>query len=204
MGCRSKGASDWRNEVINGIIAGQPLVRTRRNKASADQPIHATLVDHVAIRREATKALQTERAYHIERAAKITAELGDGPVPAMNTGSPTSDRDVSSEHTVNVNVPVKVRVMKPNASTSAPKRPITPKPSKGPRLARRTADQVQEALTGVIELLTKNPDGMKAEAIRAELGIDVREIPRILKLGMEKAEIRSTGQKRATVYFANN
>jgi hypothetical protein len=34
------------------------------------------------------------------------------------------------------------------------------------------------------------------------LGLDVREVPRILKEGLTSKKLRSKGQKRATTYFA--
>jgi hypothetical protein len=43
---------------------------------------------------------------------------------------------------------------------------------------------------------------MRAEEIRKMLGLDVREMPRILKEGFAKKALKSKGQKRATTYFA--
>jgi hypothetical protein len=54
----------------------------------------------------------------------------------------------------------------------------------------------------VTKLVKSRPKGLRAEEIRKMLGLDVREVPRILKEGLAKKKLRSTGQKRATTYFA--
>jgi hypothetical protein len=43
---------------------------------------------------------------------------------------------------------------------------------------------------------------MRAEEIRSMLGMQAREMPRILKEGLAKKKLTSKGQKRATTYFA--
>lgn len=42
---------------------------------------------------------------------------------------------------------------------------------------------------------------MRAEEIRKFLNLDVREVPRVLKHGVETKKLRSKGTKRATTYF---
>lgn len=78
-----------------------------------------------------------------------------------------------------------------------------PKAGKRGRLARRSADQIDEQLASVVALLKKNSKGMRSEAIRAELKLDRREIPRVLAEGLKSKAVRKTGAKRATTYRAN-
>jgi hypothetical protein len=42
--------------------------------------------------------------------------------------------------------------------------------------------------------------GLRAEEIRKQLGLDVREVPRVLKEGLRTKKLKAKGQKRATVY----
>jgi hypothetical protein len=89
---------------------------------------------------------------------------------------------------------------KESASRGTSKR--TAKKSKPGRLARRTPADIAKALGAVVELVKKNPKGLRAEQIRAELKMSVREMPRVLKEGLTKKALKSKGQKRATTYTA--
>ena len=44
-------------------------------------------------------------------------------------------------------------------------------------------------------------NGMRAEEIRSKLGLQSKEMPRILKEGLSTKKLTSKGQKRATTYF---
>jgi hypothetical protein len=48
----------------------------------------------------------------------------------------------------------------------------------------------------------KHGDGLRAEQIRSELGMQAKELPRVLKEGLASKKLRSKGQKRATTYYA--
>jgi hypothetical protein len=48
----------------------------------------------------------------------------------------------------------------------------------------------------------KHRGGLRAEQIRAELGMLPKEMPRVLKDGLAARKLTSKGQKRATTYFA--
>ena len=74
--------------------------------------------------------------------------------------------------------------------------------SKSGRLARRSLEEIQAVVADVVKLVSKHPDGLRSETIRTELDLDVREVPRVLKEGVAMGALKSTGQKRATVYFA--
>jgi hypothetical protein len=59
-----------------------------------------------------------------------------------------------------------------------------------------------QALDAVVVLLKKNPGGLRAENIREELGMQAKEMPRVLKERLAKKKLKAKGQKRATTYSA--
>jgi hypothetical protein len=83
------------------------------------------------------------------------------------------------------------------APSSQPKAARTPG-----RLPRRSPDEIAKALDRMVSLLKKHKDGLRAEEIRANLGMEPKEMPRILKEGVSTKKLSSKGQKRATTYFA--
>jgi hypothetical protein len=70
------------------------------------------------------------------------------------------------------------------------------------RLPRRSADEIVAVLDEIVGLVSKHKDGLRAEQIRSELGLQAKELPRVLKEGLMTKRLRSKGQKRATTYFA--
>ena len=76
-----------------------------------------------------------------------------------------------------------------------------PKLTRNSRMSRRSADDIEKALTRVLSVVEKAEDGMRAEQIREKLGLESKELPRILKAGLESKRLRSKGAKRATTYF---
>jgi hypothetical protein len=70
------------------------------------------------------------------------------------------------------------------------------------RLPRRSADDIATELDKIVGLVQKHKDGLRAEQIRTELGMQAKELPRVLKEGLSSKRLRSKGQKRATTYFA--
>jgi hypothetical protein len=70
------------------------------------------------------------------------------------------------------------------------------------RLPRRSADEITAVLDEIVGLVSKHKDGLRAEQIRSELGLQAKELPRVLKEGLMTKKLRSKGQKRATTYFA--
>jgi hypothetical protein len=82
--------------------------------------------------------------------------------------------------------------------------PVSAKKStrKSGRLTRRTPEQIADAVNTVATLLRNHPAGLRSEQIRAELGMDVRELPRVLKEGIADRTLRVlSGQKRSTLYI---
>lgn len=67
-------------------------------------------------------------------------------------------------------------------------------------LKRQSSDDIEHALGRVVALLRETPSGLPAEKIRAALGMESRELPRILKEGLAKNRLTARGRKRATVY----
>ena len=93
----------------------------------------------------------------------------------------------------------------PSRVRSAP----TPKPTSKPtrssspgRLPRRSSEDIEQILDQVVSLVKSHKEGLRAEQIRSELGMQAKEMPRVLKEGLVKRKLRSKGQKRATTYFA--
>jgi hypothetical protein len=78
-----------------------------------------------------------------------------------------------------------------------------PRMAKPGRLARRSAEDIAKALDMVVGLVKKTKNGLRAEDIRLALGLDVREMARVLKEGIAKKRLEATGQKRATTYLAS-
>ncbi len=70
------------------------------------------------------------------------------------------------------------------------------------RLARRSPQEIARVVDQVVALVKKYKDGLRAEQIRAELGLLSKEMPRVLKDGLAAKKLASKGQKRATTYFA--
>jgi hypothetical protein len=70
------------------------------------------------------------------------------------------------------------------------------------RLPRRSTDEIAAVLDQIVALVSKHKDGLRAEQIRTELGLQAKELPRVLKEGLTTKKLRCKGQKRATTYFA--
>jgi len=76
------------------------------------------------------------------------------------------------------------------------------KTTKSGRLARRSAKDIAKAVDQVVTLVKKSKTGMRSEEIKKALGLDVREVPRILKTAVQTKKLKAKGQKRATTYTA--
>lgn len=87
--------------------------------------------------------------------------------------------------------------------SGASKASSAPRPKRTPtgRLARRSPEQIAQAVERVAALVKKHKDGLRSEEIRAELGMRPNEMPRVLGEGLAKKVLKSKGQKRATRYF---
>jgi hypothetical protein len=88
------------------------------------------------------------------------------------------------------------------AKIAPPARAPKAKKTKGGRLARRSADDIANALELVVALLRSTKGGLRSEQVRAHLGMNKEELPRVLKEGLTTRQLKSKGQKRSTVYTA--
>jgi hypothetical protein len=70
------------------------------------------------------------------------------------------------------------------------------------RLPRRSVQDIAEQLGRVVGLVKTHKAGLRAEQIRTMLGMQSKEMPRILKEGLSSKALKSKGHKRATTYFA--
>jgi len=75
-------------------------------------------------------------------------------------------------------------------------------PRSGGRLARRSEGDIAAVIDQIVELLREHPKGLRAEEIRAELGLESKEMPRPIKEGLEAGRFTRSGHKRATTYLA--
>ena len=75
---------------------------------------------------------------------------------------------------------------------------------KGGRLGRRSAGDISALVDRIVSILQASSGGLRAEQIRAELGLEAKELPRPLGEALESGRISKTGQKRATTYFAKS
>jgi hypothetical protein len=88
-------------------------------------------------------------------------------------------------------------------ATTGPTRPTRPtRRAANRRLKRRSSADIDKALATVVSLVEKRPKGLRAEQIRSELGMQAKEMPRILGEGLAKRKLRKRGHKRATTYYA--
>jgi hypothetical protein len=71
----------------------------------------------------------------------------------------------------------------------------------GGRMARRSGQDIEAVIDQIVELIRQNPKGLRAEEIRAALGLDAKEMPRPLRQGLATGRFTKAGQKRATTYL---
>jgi len=88
-------------------------------------------------------------------------------------------------------------------SSSAPHTPraAAPRAARGGRHHRRSAADIAKVTGEIAALLAKHKGGLRAEQIRAELGISKAELLGPIAEGLASGKFRKGGQKRATTYF---
>ena len=72
----------------------------------------------------------------------------------------------------------------------------------GGRLARRSEEDIAGVVDRIIALLKSKPNGLRAEQLREELSLEAKELPRPLADALASRQIKKSGNKRATTYFA--
>jgi hypothetical protein len=78
---------------------------------------------------------------------------------------------------------------------------IAKRPRASGRLPRRSAQDIAKELGRVVALVKTHKGGLRAEQIRDRLGLQSKELPRVLKEGLSTKALKSKGRKRATTYF---
>ena len=76
-------------------------------------------------------------------------------------------------------------------------------PRRRGRLGRRSQAQIGRMVDEIVDLLTKNAAGLRAEQIRSALNVQAKELPRPLADALASGRVTKTGQKRATTYFVS-
>jgi hypothetical protein len=61
--------------------------------------------------------------------------------------------------------------------------------ARGGRLKRRSPEDIAQALDQVVTLVKKSKEGLRAEQIRAQLGMQPKEMPRVLKEGLSTKKL---------------
>ena len=84
---------------------------------------------------------------------------------------------------------------------TTPARPSRAPRARGGRLARRSDEDLKHLTDRIVTLVAGAKDGMSAEALKASLKIERKELPRPLAMALASKKIRKRGQRRATKYF---
>lgn len=72
----------------------------------------------------------------------------------------------------------------------------------GGKRRRRSMKDIVSALDDVVRIVSGTSKGLRAEEIREKLGLQSKELPRVLKEGLSTKRLSKKGEKRATTYFA--
>ena len=88
------------------------------------------------------------------------------------------------------------------AKGGSAKAPSESAAGRGGKRRRRSAADIGETVEAIVKLLKTNTKGLRAEQIRAKLGLARKEIPRPIAMALEAKKITKKGQKRATTYFS--
>jgi len=132
--------------------------------------------------------------------------IGAATAPASASRA-AARRPASRPHTTaTAEKPAKKSVAKQSeavASAVAAKSATSSKKTAKGRLRRRSPAEIAKALSAIVELVKKSPKGLRAEQIRAQLKMEAKEMPRVLKEGLGKKVLKSKGQKRSTTYTAS-
>jgi hypothetical protein len=95
-------------------------------------------------------------------------------------------------------------VVSGNGGTKAAAKSSSKKTSSGGKRIRRSAEALQEVAEQIASYVRKHKDGVSAEQIREELGIERKDIPLPIAEALGQRLITKRGQKRATMYFAGS
>jgi len=130
--------------------------------------------------------------------------VGSEPAPAAKRGRgrPRKDAAQTPAASARASTLPKRGPGRPKKTSAAAVPSVSPKKgAQGGRLARRSQAQIEKTLGDIVALVKKKP-GLRAEQIRAQLGLQAKEMPRILAEGLSTKTLTKKGEKRATVYSA--
>jgi hypothetical protein len=88
-----------------------------------------------------------------------------------------------------------------SSEKSKPEPKAGKKAGKKGRLPRRSEEDIAKGVERIVKLVNSKPNGLRAEQIKEALGLDVRELPRLLADALASKQVTKTGNKRATTYF---
>lgn len=164
---------------------------------------------HIKALRSHRKALGELRQDLLNTAAEIEEELSTdaglvteptkrpAPEPARASARPPAAKPVATRRTaaarrtvVQAAVPAEAPVARKAAAAAPARQP------------RRSPDQIRDHVDEVVKLLKKSGDGMRSEQLQRALGLQPKEMPRILGQAITDRLVRKTGEKRATTYTA--
>ena len=98
----------------------------------------------------------------------------------------------------------RAQVRSGQVSTAAPATAPTKKPGRSNgRLHRRSPEEIAAAVNQVVALVKKHKEGLRAEQIRSELGLQAKEMPRILKDGYGKKSAEEQGSEAGNDLLRN-
>ena len=80
--------------------------------------------------------------------------------------------------------------------------PAQVKARHGRKRGRRSPADMTELVDRIVELLRGSKTGLRAEQIRAGLGVGAQDLSRPIAAGLAAKRLKKRGQKRATTYFA--
>jgi hypothetical protein len=178
----------------NGATSeGEKASRRRVAKAGGAQDVLKLIdVARAAGVKEIAKLRALAKEY-TERADAIERKLGSMLEIDLSSKSTGTELDVSG-----TTVDLAAKRERPAVAESVTARAPADKPARMKRFAR----DVAPALGRIIDLLNGQPQGMRAEEICEALGLRPKDIPLVLKEGLDSHRLQSKGEKRSTVYFA--
>jgi hypothetical protein len=123
-----------------------------------------------------------------EQAAKMARSAFDALLPGLDEASKTQLFNMLAK----TGNPIEIGYHRPT---------VTPMESTDGRSRKRSSDEIQSVVHNIVGLLRKAPDGLRAEQIRDGLGVEAKELPRPLQVGLDMKSFRKRGMKRSTTYF---
>ncbi|WP_394831652.1 hypothetical protein LVJ94_34580 [Pendulispora rubella] len=132
---------------------------------------------------------------------KLAEDFAQGVLAAMRSASLEEIVGGTGSRSTPVAAKTRAAAGRPARGGAVAAAPKSPR-GRGGRLHRRSEEEIGAVGDKIIEVLKAHPEGLRAEQIRAELGLEAKELPRPLKDLLAAKKLKTKGQKRATTYFA--